>query len=37
MSVVMNPGAMASAVTPDVPSSMARVMVKPCSPALAVA
>jgi hypothetical protein len=35
MSVAMNPGATAFAVMPNGPSSMARVLVKPCSPALA--
>ena len=35
MSVAMNPGATALAVTPNLPSSIARVLVKPCSPALA--
>ena len=35
MSVWMNPGATAFAVTPNRPSSMARVLVKPWSPALA--
>jgi hypothetical protein len=37
MSVAMNPGATALAVTPNFPSSMARVLVNPCRPALAVA
>ena len=35
MSVAMNPGATAFAVIPNGPSSMARVLVKPCMPALA--
>src|SRR4051794_7797197 len=35
ISVWMNPGATALAVTPNLPSSMARVLVKPCRPALA--
>ena len=35
MSVWMKPGATAFAVTPNLPSSMARVLVKPCRPALA--
>ena len=35
MSVTMNPGAIAFAVTPYLPSSIARVLVKPCMPALA--
>ena len=35
MSVAMKPGAMALAVTPNLPSSMASVFVKPCRPALA--
>ena len=35
MSVAMKPGATALAVTPNLPSSMARVLVKPCRPALA--
>ena len=35
MSVAMNPGATAFAVMPNWPSSMARVLVKPCMPALA--
>ena len=35
ISVSMKPGAMALAVTPNLPSSMARVLVKPCMPALA--
>ncbi len=35
MSVAMNPGATALAVIPNWPSSMARVLVKPCRPALA--
>ena len=33
--VTMNPGAMALAVMPNWPSSMASVLVKPCMPALA--
>ena len=37
ISVSMKPGAMALAVTPNLPSSRARVLVKPCSPALAAA
>ena len=36
ISVSMKPGAIALAVTPNLPSSMARVLVKPCRPALAV-
>jgi hypothetical protein len=36
ISVSMKPGAMAFAVTPNLPSSMASVLVKPCRPALAV-
>ena len=36
MSVTMKPGAIALAVTPNLPSSTARVLVKPCRPALAV-
>ena len=35
MSVAMKPGAMALTVTPNLPSSIARVLVKPCRPALA--
>ncbi|SKX89268.1 Uncharacterised protein [Mycobacteroides abscessus subsp. abscessus] len=35
MSVSMNPGAMALAVTPNLPNSIASVLVKPCMPALA--
>ena len=35
ISVWMNPGAMAFAVTPNLPSSMARVLVRPCMPAFA--
>ena len=35
MSVAMKPGAMALAVTPNLPSSMASVLVKPWRPALA--
>ena len=35
MSVWMKPGATALAVTPNLPSSMASVLVKPCRPALA--
>lgn len=35
ISVAMKPGATALAVTPNLPSSMARVLVKPCRPALA--
>ena len=35
MSVWMKPGATALAVTPNFPSSIARVLVKPCRPALA--
>jgi hypothetical protein len=35
MSVAMNPGATAFAVTPNGPSSMASVLVNPCMPALA--
>ncbi len=35
MSVAMNPGAIALAVTPNLPSSIASVLVKPCMPALA--
>lgn len=35
MSVTMKPGATAFAVTPNLPSSNARVLVKPCRPALA--
>ena len=35
ISVWMKPGATALAVTPNLPSSIARVLVKPCSPALA--
>ena len=35
MSVAMKPGAIALAVTLNLPSSMARVLVKPCMPALA--
>ena len=35
MSVAMKPGATALAVTPNWPSSMASVLVKPCMPALA--
>src|ERR1700743_27822 len=34
MSVTMKPGATALAVTPNLPSSMARVLVKPCRPGL---
>ena len=37
ISVAMNPGAMALTVTPNGPSSMARVLVNPCIPALAAA
>ena len=37
MSVAMKPGATALAVTLNRPSSMARVLVNPCSPALAAA
>jgi len=36
ISVSMNPGAMAFTVTPNRPSSMARVLVSPCRPAFAV-
>ena len=36
MSVTMNPGAIALAVIPNWPSSIASVLVKPCRPALAV-
>ena len=36
MSLTMNPGAMQLAVTPNLPSSIASVLVKPCRPALAV-
>ena len=36
ISVWMKPGAIALAVTPNLPSSIARVFVKPCRPALAV-
>ncbi len=35
ISVSMKPGAIALAVTPNFPSSIARVLVKPCMPALA--
>ena len=35
ISVSMNPGAIALAVTPNLPSSMASVLVNPCMPALA--
>ena len=35
MSVAMKPGAIALTVTPNGPSSIARVLVKPCRPALA--
>lgn len=35
ISVAMKPGATALAVTPNLPSSLARVLVKPCRPALA--
>ena len=35
MSVAMKPGATALAVMPNLPSSMARVLVNPCIPALA--
>jgi hypothetical protein len=37
ISVWMKPGAIALAVTPNLPSSMASVLVKPCRPAFAVA
>ena len=37
ISVTMKPGAMAFAVTPNLPSSIATVLVKPCRPAFAVA
>ena len=37
ISVTMKPGAMALAVTPNLPSSMARVFVKPAMPAFAAA
>ena len=37
MSVATEPGTTALAVTPNFPSSMARVLMKPCSPASAVA
>jgi hypothetical protein len=36
MSETMKPGAMQFAVTPNLPSSTARVLVKPCRPAFAV-
>ncbi len=35
ISVWMNPGAMQLTVTPNLPSSIAAVLVKPCMPALA--
>ncbi len=37
MSVTMKPGATALTVTPNGPSSIASVLVKPCMPALAAA
>ncbi len=37
ISVAMNPGAIALTVTPNGPSSIARVLVNPCIPALAAA
>jgi hypothetical protein len=36
MSLAMKPGAIQFAVTPKRPSSMARALVQPCSPAFAV-
>ena len=36
IAVSMKPGAIALAVTPNGPSSMASVLVRPCRPALAV-
>jgi hypothetical protein len=35
MSLTMNPGAMQFTVIPNLPSSMARALVKPCSSAFA--
>jgi hypothetical protein len=36
MSLTMNPGATQFTVMPNLPSSMASVLVRPCRPALAV-